>query len=118
MKMFLIKMLGNGAIVIGLLMLLGDASFIGALGAALVLTIIAYLLGDLVILPKTNNLMATAVDGVLAYVLLWGISSNAQWNHSLVDLLIITLALGVFEYFFHSMLYRTDYFRGERKIRL
>ncbi|WP_054955557.1 DUF2512 family protein [Paenibacillus dakarensis] len=116
MKMFLVKMLGNGAIVVGLLMLLGDASFIGALGTALALTVIAYLLGDLVVLPKTNNMIATAVDAVLAFVLLWGVSSNADWNISMGDLLIITLALGVFEYIFHEMLYRTDYHRGKRKI--
>ena len=118
MKMFLVKMVGNGAIVAGLLILLGDASFIGALGAAVGLTVIAYLLGDLVVLPKTNNFIATGVDAVLAFVLLWGLSSNAGWNNSLGELLVITLALGVFEYAFHEMLYRTDYFRGNRKIRI
>lgn len=118
MKMFLVKMVGNGAIVVGLLMLLGDASFIGALGAALALTIIAYLLGDMVILQKTNNITATAVDAVLAFVLLWGISTNAEWNISVGDLLIITAALGVFEYIFHEMLYRMGYFEGDRKINI
>ncbi|KKO53647.1 DUF2512 family protein [Paenibacillus sp. DMB20] len=116
--MFLIKMIGNGVIVVGLLMLLGDATWIGALGTALALTVIAYMFGDLVVLPLTNNWIATAVDGVLAFILLWGISGTALWNHSLGDILVITLVLGMFEYFFHSMLYRTDYFRGERKIRI
>lgn len=114
-KMFLIKLLGNGVIVVGLLMLLGDASFIGALGTALALSVIAYLLGDLFVLPKTNNMIATAVDAVLAFVMLWAISSNADWNHSMVDLLIITVVLGMFEYVFHTMLYRTDDFKRTDK---
>lgn len=118
MKMFLVKMLGNGAIIIGLLMLLGDATFIGALSTALTLTVISYLLGDLVVLPKTNNIIATAADAVIAFILLWGISSYSNWDHSIGDLLVITAVLGVFEYIFHSMLYRTDYFQGPRKIKL
>lgn len=111
-------MIGNGVIVVGLLLLLGNATWMGSLGTALALTVVAYLLGDLVVLPKTNNWVATAVDGVLAFILLWGISRASLWNHSLGDILVITLVLGMFEYFFHSMLYRTDYFRGDRKIRI
>lgn len=100
MKMFLIKMIGNGVIVVSLLMLLGNATWMGSLGTALALTVVAYLLGDLVVLPKTNNWVVTAVDGVLTFLLLWGISRIALWNHSLGDILVIMLVLGMFRYFF------------------
>lgn len=115
--MFLVKLIGNGVIVAGLLMLLGGASFIGATTTALALTLIAYLLGDLIILPKTNNAVATAADAFLAFMLLWGISRTSGWEISIAELILIVAVLGVFEYIFHTMLYRTGYFSGARKIR-
>lgn len=34
-----------------------------------------------------------------------------------MELILIVAVLGVFEFIFHTMLYRTGYFSGARKIR-
>ncbi|WP_052088175.1 DUF2512 family protein [Paenibacillus wynnii] len=89
-----------------LLVLLSNASAAGALITALGIAIVSYVLGDLMILPQSTNLFATALDGVLVFLVLWFVSISADWTMSFVDILIITALAGVFEYFFHMWLRR------------
>ncbi|MUG88897.1 DUF2512 family protein [Paenibacillus timonensis] len=106
MDKFLVKLLGNGIILIAMLMILSNALFISALLTALALSILAYLFGDLFVLPRTNNSIATLVDALLIFVFLWAIAANAEWTLSFGEMLTITLMVGVFEWFLHGWLLR------------
>jgi hypothetical protein len=109
MNKLLLKIVGNGIVVVGLLMLFTEGSFIGALAAAVALSIIAYLLGDQMVLRKTNNGVATVADAVLAAIYLWAVVDFANWSLSLGELLTIVIVLGAFEYFFHSLLLKDNH---------
>ncbi|WP_110945222.1 DUF2512 family protein [Paenibacillus phocaensis] len=117
MDKFLVKLLGNGIILIAMLMILSNASFISALLTALALSILAYLFGDLFVLPRTNNLIATLVDALLVFVFLWAIAANANWTLSVGEILVITLVMGVFEWFLHSWMLR-DGIRRDSSVRV
>ncbi|UQZ33314.1 hypothetical protein C2I18_06920 [Paenibacillus sp. PK3_47] len=106
MEKLIVKLLVHGVMITALLVALSNATVGYALLAALGIGIVAYLLGDLVILPKTNNIIATVSDAVLVFLSLWVIREAAEWTLSFGDMLIITLLAGVFEYFFHIWLLR------------
>lgn len=98
---FVLKWLLNGVIVVTLLMYYADVPFINALIAATALTLIAYFVGDQVILRATNNAVATLSDAILAFLFLWLASYSMNWALSFGEILIITLILGVAEWFLH-----------------
>jgi len=114
---FFVKLLGNGIIVIVMVMLLSNASFISALLTALALSILDYLFGDYFILPRTNNAIATVVDAFLVFILLWAIAANAEWTLSLSEILAITIVMGVFEWFLHAWMLR-DGIRRDSSVRV
>ncbi|MCD9023296.1 DUF2512 family protein [Cohnella silvisoli] len=65
---FVMKWILDGAVVVLLLMYFADVPFIEAVIAVTALTIIAYGVGDQVILRSTNNAVATLADGVLGFL--------------------------------------------------
>ncbi|MEK4031164.1 MULTISPECIES: DUF2512 family protein [Bacillaceae] len=69
----------------------------------LVLTVVSYILGDLMILPAAGNSIAVFSDIVLAAVLLW-IMGNAMDNSAgaFVNALAVAFFLGIGEWFFHN----------------
>lgn len=73
----------------------------------IVLGAISYIVGDLIILPRTNNVVATAVDLGIAFSVIWGLNAYSLNNHTLLlyfSSLIGALGITVFEYFFHIYL--------------
>lgn len=102
---FLLKWLINGAIVVAFLSYYSDTSFWNAAIAATGLSVIAYLVGDQLILRSTNNLLATICDfvltvvyfGVLSYVLDWGLS----WGETL----FLSLLVGAAEWVLHRYVF-------------
>ncbi|WP_458120624.1 DUF2512 family protein [Paenibacillus sp. Z6-24] len=106
MDKILTKLVVNGVVVIASLMLLSNAGFWGSLVTAVVLGALAYVIGDMLVLPATNNTIATVCDAVLAYLVLWAASAMAGWTMSFVDLLVPVVIVGVFEYVFHMWLLR------------
>ncbi|MEF2966005.1 DUF2512 family protein [Paenibacillus sp. M1] len=117
MDKILVKLLGNGVIVMAMLLMLSNASFIGSLLTAIALTAVAYLFGDLFVLPRTSNIVATLTDAVLAFALIWAISANAGWTMSLGEILSTVIILGVFEYALHSWMLR-DGIRRDPSVRV
>lgn len=117
MDKILVKLLGNGVIVVAMMLMLSNASFIGSLLTAIVLSALAYMLGDLFILPRTSNMVATLADFGLAFLLLWAIAANAAWTLSIGEILSISLVLGVFEYAFHTWLLK-DGIRRDENVRV
>lgn len=83
-----------------------DMSFSNVFLISLVLGISAYLIGDLFILSRTNNTIATIADMGLAFAIIWVMGSNLTYGNSLFfPSLISAICLGVFEYFFHKYVY-------------
>ncbi|OWR32067.1 hypothetical protein CDO73_06270 [Saccharibacillus sp. O23] len=99
-----VKLLANAVVVIGLSMWFGDADFLSALLVAVVLGAIAYVLGDMLILPSAGNTAATIGDAALTYLVIWGASAMLDWNISYFDIFVIAFVVGVFEFFFHIWL--------------
>jgi hypothetical protein len=109
---FFIKLLINGIIVIPLLMSFSQATFFQAAFTAVVLCIIAYLMGDQWILRTSNNTVATIADAVLSLIFLWLVAYAMNWDLSLMEIVVISLLLGVAEAFFHRFLKNVD---GEKE---
>ncbi|MGP4077754.1 DUF2512 family protein [Halobacillus sp. K22] len=94
---------------VGLYLVLGvayGASFGGVLLVTVVLGALSYLSGDMFILPKTNNLTATAADLGLTFLVVWAAGS---WFLSLsgpaaLAALFSALVIAVAEYGFHIFL--------------
>ena len=99
-----VKMLVNAIVVIGLTMWFGEADFVSALIVTVILGALAYVIGDMFILPAAGNTAATLADGALTYVVLWAASSLLDWNLSYFDMFVIALVVGIFEFFFHIWL--------------
>lgn len=100
----IIKILINGFIVVSLFTLFTNATFWEATISATILSVIAYMVGDQIILRTSNNTIATIADAVLAFVYLWAVAYFMNWDLSFGELVIITLILGVAEAVYHRFL--------------
>jgi hypothetical protein len=72
---------------------------------SVLLTVVAYLLGDLVILRRTTNIIATIADFGLAFVLLWLVGTymiNGGVNWFMASL-VSAIVIGVLEAVFHRL---------------
>lgn len=70
----------------------------------LILGIVSYLVGDLWLLPRTNNTTATMADFGLALILIWAIlamQDNPPYASLAMASIISAIGVTVFEYFFH-----------------
>jgi membrane protein DedA with SNARE-associated domain len=108
LEKFIVKLVANGIFVVPLLMWLGGASFVGALITAVVLCVIAYLLGDQIILRSSNNTVASLADAVIAFVFLWAVGYYMRWTLTFAELLTIAVVVGIVEAFFHRYLGMRD----------
>lgn len=101
-----VKLLSHGIPVALLLALAGGASWSVAILLALLLSLVAYLLGDLLVLPYTGNAVGTFVDGVLAALLLWAARATAVLFSIWTILLVVVAVMLVEAFFFHPFLNR------------
>ncbi|HPZ43387.1 MAG TPA: DUF2512 family protein [Bacillota bacterium] len=102
----LIKFIMIGLISVIILPLFAQISSGQAILIAVVLTAVAYLLGDLMILPRYGNSTATVLDVVLAALVIgisdWIINGFATLTPAGWALFLGVLAIG--EWFFHNYL--------------
>jgi len=86
-------------------MLFGTTAFWAAAIIALSGTVLNYLLGDLLVLPRLGNFAASIFDGILAGALAWAILaySPATYNY-MTTVYIFALIVAVAEFFFHMYL--------------
>ncbi|OLS38319.1 hypothetical protein BTR22_07490 [Alkalihalophilus pseudofirmus] len=79
-------------------------AFENVLVITLVLGVVSYVAGDLVILPKTNNKIATASDGVLAFIVIWlmGMAFGFSGGAMAITALVAAAVMGAFEFYFHA----------------
>lgn len=101
----LLKLLANGIVVVPGLLWSGT-SLMFAIVSSLVLSLVAYVLGDLVILPKTNNTYASTADLLLSFALLWVLCTIFYQTFSLAGLFVTAFALSIVEFFYHDYLQR------------
>ncbi|MEC0207309.1 DUF2512 family protein [Paenibacillus lautus] len=111
----LVKLLVHGVLITALLVGLTDASFTGAILTALGIGIVAYLVGDLYILPRTSNMMATIADAGLVFVMLWIIGGVANWTLNFSEVLLIAVLAGSFEYLYHMWLRGENLFKKRQR---
>jgi hypothetical protein len=101
----LLKLIFNGVVAVPGLLWSGT-SLTFALLTSIFVTLFAYVLGDLVILPKTNNTFASTADFLLTFSLLWIASVVFFQPFRLSGLFLTAFAISVVEYFFHDYLQR------------
>lgn len=106
MNRFIWKLVLNGLILVPFLYWFTNASLIGIATAAVILAIVSYFIGDQFILRRTNNLIATLADGILAYAYLWVVASTFNWTLSQSELLTTVISLAIVEAIYHAMLVR------------
>lgn len=69
----------------------------------LILGVISYIVGDLGILPRTNNMVATIADFGLALAVVWIMISLLTESVTAFSMALITaIGVTIFEYFFHN----------------
>jgi membrane protein HdeD len=100
----LVKLLLNGILAVPLLMWFCEAGFVEAALISIVLSAIAYVAGDRMILPLTNNTIATISDFLLAFIVLWTVGSVMDWTLSFGEIAIISLAVAAVEVWYHHYL--------------
>lgn len=84
-----------------------NMSFGRVLLITIVLGTISYIIGDLIVLPWSNNVVATAVDLGIAFAVIWGLNAYSLNFHTLLlyfSSLIGAAAVAAFEYFYHIYL--------------
>lgn len=99
----LIKLAVNGIIGIPGLWWSGTSLTFAVL-TSVVVSLIAYALGDALILPKTNNTFATTADFIMVFALFWFGSFAFAQPYRLPGILLTALAITVAEYFYHGYL--------------
>jgi uncharacterized membrane protein YvlD (DUF360 family) len=84
-----------------------DLSFGYIMYLSIAVTILAYVIGDLLILSATNNVVATIADIVLALITIYLYNYLLDTQEiSFWDALIAAAVIGVGEWFFHKYLSR------------
>lgn len=80
----------------------GPVSWTGVLVAALAVTVVSYLAGDLGILPAMGQVMALVGDLLLGAVTVWAVQFIVPGlTIPFAGALVVAVALGVAEFFFH-----------------
>ncbi|MDF2683852.1 MAG: hypothetical protein K0R47_5042 [Brevibacillus sp.] len=108
MVRFLVKVVMNGIILVPFLLWYTEATVLSAIVTSIGLSIIAYLIGDKLILRASNNIVATISDAILAAVYLWVVAAFMNWSLTWGELLFTVVVLGVVELLYHYFLKRFD----------
>ncbi|MGN8646600.1 YndM family protein [Gracilibacillus sp. HCP3S3_G5_1] len=104
-RAFLIKFVATLALLYLILGLMYGMTFAEVLLLTVVLGAAAYLIGDLLILPRTNNALATVADFLIAWMIIFMfVDGMAVTDNAVTASLIAAIGVGVFEIFFHRYL--------------
>jgi len=102
-KALFIKFIASFALLIMVLGVIFDMSFGNVFVITVLVGVSSYLLGDMLILPRTNNTIATIADMGLAFFLIWYIGSVlTDGGNMFYPSLISAIGIGLFEFFFHK----------------
>lgn len=102
-KALTIKFISSLVLLYIVLGLLYDMSFSNVFLITLVLGLASYIIGDMFILPRSNNTVATLADFGLAFLVIWLMGESLTYGDSLLTASLIAAAgIALFEYFFHK----------------
>lgn len=102
-----IKFIASFVVLYVILGLMYNMSLTNVILISLVLGVASYVIGDLFLLPRTNNTIATIADFGLAFMVIWLMGEGMTYGESLfTPSLIAAGGVALFEYFFHK--YLTD----------
>ncbi len=88
---------------------IGGNTFMRVLLVAILGTVIDYLVGDLLILPKVGSFIGAIINGVLAAGIAFVVSMVIPaFTITTFSVLTFAILIGVGEYFFHQYLLRTE----------
>ncbi|CAM3823315.1 YndM family protein [Aeromicrobium ponti] len=105
-KALAIKFIASLVLLFVILGLIYGMSFGNVFIITALLGIVSYILGDMLILPRSSNTVATVADFGLAFVLIWFLSSILTYGDNLFMSLVAAAGVALFEYFFHGYLVR------------
>lgn len=112
MVKFAAKLMLIGAVVSLLLYAYSSITFGAALVTALVFAVVAWLVGDQLVLRTTSNATSAAVDGLMCLAYLWIVGSILSLDLNFGEMLLISAIVGVVEYFFHRYALKPDRVTG------
>jgi len=96
--------------------LLTDVAIMDSIIAGLIITAAIYVMGDLFILRKFGNIVATIADAGTAFLILWLYLGSMDYNDIVMWSLVAAALIGVFEYMFHKWLLREGIVPDERRM--
>lgn len=105
---FALKLILNGSIISLLLFWYASISYVNALIAAVIFTVLAWFAGDRLILRAANNAFATIADAVMSFVYLWIVAAVLNLDLSFGEMFIISLIVGGAEWFYHRYIMSVD----------
>lgn len=82
-----------------------------------IISIIIYVIGDLLVLRKIGNVVATIVDMGGAFLIAWLYLSAMVDGDYLLGSLVVAVLVAVFEWFFHDWLLNNHVVLDERKMK-
>ncbi|PPA70875.1 DUF2512 family protein [Jeotgalibacillus proteolyticus] len=91
------------------LSLFNDVTFLDSTLIGIVLLILAYAAGDLFMLPKSGNVVATLSDFVVALLIIWGGLELLGYNEIFLEAFVAAIIVAAGEYFYHIWLLKNVY---------
>ncbi|WP_085992265.1 YndM family protein [Oceanobacillus senegalensis] len=117
-KALLIKFIGSLALLYIILGVMYEMTFGEVLILSAVLGVVAYVIGDMLILPRTNNAVATTADFGLAWILIYWFLNGMTFDvNAFTASLPAALGVSLFELFFHRYLANNILLNEERNPR-
>ncbi|QED47839.1 DUF2512 family protein [Cytobacillus dafuensis] len=102
---FIIKITSNFIFLFFILGFLYNITVVNVLTITITLSILSYIIGDLMILPRTSNAVATVTDFGIAMAVIWILSvslTTGNYNNLFTMSLISSAGIAFFESFFHK----------------
>lgn len=105
---FVLKLVLNGFILSVLVYWYADIPYLSAVTASLAFMVFAWFAGDLWLLRRTNNTVATVADAVMTFAYLWAVAIIFGWELTFDELAVIALFVAAAEWFFHRYIFSVD----------
>ena len=105
LKTLSLKAMANG-LPLFVILIIGNVYWVTALFMTLLLSGLAYIIGDLFILPATGNKIATLADGVLVFLTLYSARYFGVPIHTMVLVYAVIAVLIIEALFYHPYLKR------------
>lgn len=99
------------------LSLFSDAPHEQSIITGVLISVAIYVLGDLIVLRKIGNVMATIADMGGAFLISWLYLNAMTDSDFLVESLILSVLVAVFEWFFHEWLLKNRVIPDERSMK-